>query len=108
MKFLGDKIKEQEKNNEQLVLDYWSQVSKTNDTTTNYESLFKKIIKHSEDENLTPQELASNLLKLDGLGKTMSLKYWVIKAERQNLNEVWKKEYIETNSNNEIIFSSLN
>ena len=103
MKFLSEKIKKQEKNNEQIVLDYWKKVSTNGDIGTKYESLSKKIIKYSEEGNLTPQELASNLLKLEGLGKTMTLKHWVIKAERQNLNEVWKKEYIETNSKHEVI-----
>jgi hypothetical protein len=74
MKFLENKIQEQEKNNEQIVLNYWNQVSKTNDTTTTYESLLKKLNKHSKEEKLTTQELASNLLKLDGLGRTMTLK----------------------------------
>lgn len=98
MEFLLKKIKEQEKDNEQIVLDYWEKVAKTGDITTKYESLFKKIISISEEESLTPQQLACELMKLNGLGKRQILKYWVIKAERQNLNEVWKKEYITKNS----------
>jgi hypothetical protein len=98
MKFLSEKIKKQEKNNEQIVLDYWEKVSRTGDISTKYESLLKKILNISDEESLTPQELASQLIELDGLGKKQALKYWVIKAERQNLNEVWKKEYITKNS----------
>ena len=99
MKFLSNKIKEQEKRNEQIVLDYWVQVANNGDINTKYESLEKKIINFSEEENLKPQELASKLLLLDGIAKNQVLKLWVIKAERQNLNEEWKKEYITFNSN---------
>jgi len=98
MNFVSEKIKEQEKNNEQIVLDYWSQVSKTGNIETNYESLLKKMINFSEEESLRPKQFACELMKLDGLGKRQTLKYWVIKAERQNLNEVWKKEYIKSKS----------
>lgn len=103
MEFLSKKIKKQEKDNEQIVLDYWKKVANTGDTTTKYESLFKKIISISEEESLTPQQLACELMKLNGLGKRQTLKYWVIKAERQNLNEVWKKEYITKNSNLDLV-----
>ena len=99
MKFLSDKIKEQEKNNEQIVLDYWEQVSKNNGTETSYESLSKKLKNYSQEYSLTQQELASELLNLEGLAKSQVLKHWVIKAERQNLNEEWKKQYIRSNSN---------
>jgi len=98
MTFVSEKIKKQEKNNEQIVLDYWSQVSKTGNIETNYESLLKKMINFSEEESLRPKQFACELMKLDGLGKRQTLKYWVIKAERQNLNEVWKKEYIKSKS----------
>jgi hypothetical protein len=103
MKFLSGKIKQQEKNNEQIVLDYWKQVSETSDLETKYESLFKKITNFSEEESLTPQQLASSLLKLDGLAKSQVLKLWVIKAERQNLNEEWKKQYIKDKSDMTVI-----
>ena len=99
MKFLSDKIKEQEKNNEQIVLDYWEQVSKNGRIETTYESLSKKIKNYSEEYSLTQSELADKLLTLDGLAKSQVLKHWVIKAERQNLNEEWKKQYIRDNSN---------
>ena len=99
MKFLSGKIKQQEKDNEQIVLDYWKQVSETYDLETKYVSLFKKITNYSEEESLTPQQLALRLLKLDGLAKSQALKLWVIKAERQNLNEEWKMEYIQRNPN---------
>lgn len=99
MKFLSGKIKQQEKDNEQIVLDYWKQVAETYDLETKYVSLFKKITNYSEEESLTPQQLASRLLKLDGLAKSQVLKLWVIKAERQNLNEEWKMEYIQRNPN---------
>jgi hypothetical protein len=98
MNFVSEQIKKQEKNNEQIVLDYWKKVSETNDYQTKYESLLKKLTDFSQEYNLTPQEFASNLLKLEGLGKDQTLKLWVIKAERQNLNEEWKKNYIELNS----------
>jgi len=98
MKFVVKKIKEQEKNNEEIVLDYWGQVSKTGNTETDYESLLKKMINFSEEFLMEPPQLATDLLSLTGLGKHQTLKLWVIKAERQNLNEVWKKEYIESNS----------
>jgi hypothetical protein len=103
MKFLSEQIKKQEKENEQIVLDYWGKVSNTGDLTTKYESLYKKMTHLSEEESLTPQEFANELIKLDGLGRRQTLKYWVIKAERQNLNEVWKKEYITKNSNLELV-----
>jgi len=103
MKFLSEQIKKQEKENEQIVLDYWEKVSNTGELTTKYESLYKKMIYLSEEESLTPQEFANELIKLDGLGRRQTLKYWVIKAERQNLNEVWKKEYITKNSNLELV-----
>jgi len=80
MKFLSEKIKKQEKENEQIVLDYWEKVSNNGDLTTKYESLSKKMIYLSEEESLTPQEFANELIKLDGLGKRQALKYWVIKA----------------------------
>jgi hypothetical protein len=99
MKFLSNKIKEQEKNNEQIVLDYWEQVSKNGRIETTYESLSKKIKNYSEEYSLTQSELADKLLNLDGLAKSQVLKHWVIKAERQNLNEEWKKQYIRDNSN---------
>jgi hypothetical protein len=99
MKFLSDKIKEQEKNNEQIVLDYWEQVSKNRGIETTYESLSKKLKNYSEEYSLTQKELADKLLNLDGLAKSQVLKHWVIKAERQNLNEEWKKQYIRNNSN---------
>ena len=103
MKFLSEQIKKQEKENEQIVLDYWEKVSNNGDLTTKYESLYKKMIYLSEEESLSPQEFANELIKLDGLGRRQSLKYWVIKAERQNLNEIWKKEYITKNSNLELV-----
>lgn len=103
MKFVLEKIKQQETNNEKIVIDYWKQVFKTGYTNTKYESLFKKMINFSEELSLTPQKLASELLKLKGLSKNQVLKLWVIKAERQNLNEVWKKEYITSNSNMDVI-----
>jgi hypothetical protein len=37
-------------------------------------------------------------LALKGIGLYQALDNWNIKAERQNVNESWKKEYIETNS----------
>ena len=103
MKFLSDKIKEQEKNNEQIVLDYWEQVSKNGRIETTYESLSKKLKNYSEEYSLTQQELADKLLNLDGLAKSQVLKHWVIKAERQNLNEEWKKQYIRNNSNMTVV-----
>jgi hypothetical protein len=99
MKYVSEKIKEQEKDNEQIVLNYWKQVSQTCDLETNYVSLLKKIISFSEELSLTPKELASDLLQLEGLAKNQALKLWVIKAERQNLNEEWKRNYIERNPN---------
>lgn len=103
MKFVSQKIKQQEKNNEQIVLDYWKQVSNNGDVYTKYESLLKKIINFSEELMMTPQKLASSLLDLEGLSMNQTLKLWVIKAERQNLNEIWKKEFIESNTNIEVI-----
>ncbi len=97
MKFLAEKIKQQEKENEQIVIKYWTQVSETCDLETKYESLFKKITSFAEDLSLTPKELATGLLELEGLAKNQALKLWVIKAERQNLNETWKIQYIERN-----------
>ena len=102
MKFVLKKIKEQEKNNEKIVLDYWIQVSETGYIGTEYESLAKKIINYSEEYKLTPKQLACELIKLEGLGKQQTLKHWVIKAERQNLNEGWKKEYLESESKIEV------
>jgi hypothetical protein len=99
MKYVSEKIKEQEKDNEQIVLNYWKQVSETCDLETNYVSLLKKITSFSEELSLTPKELASDLLQLEGLAKNQALKLWVIKAERQNLNEEWKRNYIERNPN---------
>ena len=53
MKFVLKKIKEQEKNNEEIVLDYWIQVSETGYIGTEYESLAKKIINFdSKTDNL--------------------------------------------------------
>ena len=103
MIFLSEQIKKQEKENEQIVLDYWKKVSSNGDLDTKYESLSKKMTYLSEEESLSPQEFANELMKLDGLGRRQALKYWVIKAERQNLNEVWKKEYITKNSNLELV-----
>jgi hypothetical protein len=103
MKFVSQKIKQQENNNEQIVLDYWKQVSKNGDVYTKYESLLKKIINFSEELMMTPQKLASSLLDLEGLSMNQTLKLWVIKAERQNLNEIWKKEFIESKTNIEVI-----
>ena len=80
-------------------MDYWEQVSKNNGTETSYESLSKKLKNYSQEYSLTQQELASELLNLEGLAKSQVLKHWVIKAERQNLNEEWKKQYIRSNSN---------
>jgi hypothetical protein len=99
MKYVSGRIKEQEKDNEQIVLNYWKQVSETGNLLTNYESLFKKITTFSEEESLTPREFASSLLQLEGLVKNQVLKLWVIKPERQNLNEEWKVKYIERNPN---------
>lgn len=103
MKFLSEEIKQQEKDNEQIVLDYWKQVSETNDLETKYESLLKKIVNFSQEYSITPQKLALSLLNLEGLAKSQVLKLWVIKAERQNLNEVWKKNYIENNTNMRVV-----
>lgn len=103
MNFLSEKIKKQEKDNEQIVLDYWKQVSDTGDITTKFESLYKKMVNTSEEESLTPKQLACELIKLEGIGKRQTLKHWVIKAERQNLNEVWKKEYITKNTKLELL-----
>jgi hypothetical protein len=102
MKFVSEQIKKQEKNNEQIVLDYLKKVSETNNSETKYVSLLKKLTDFSQEYNITPQELASNLLKLEGLGKDQMLKLWVIKAERQNLNEEWKMNYIKLNSKMEV------
>jgi hypothetical protein len=77
-------------------------VSETNNSETKYVSLLKKLTDFSQEYNITPQELASNLLKLEGLGKDQMLKLWVIKAERQNLNEEWKMNYIKLNSKMEV------
>jgi hypothetical protein len=83
-------------------LDYLKKVSETNNSETKYVSLLKKLTDFSQEYNITPQELASNLLKLEGLGKDQMLKLWVIKAERQNLNEEWKMNYIKLNSKMEV------
>lgn len=99
MQFLSEKIKKQEKDNEQIVLDYWKQVSENGDLQTKYESLSKKIVNYSHENSLTTKEFASILLQLDGIAKNQVLKLWVIKAERQNLNEEWKMEYIQRNPN---------
>jgi hypothetical protein len=106
MKFVSAKIKLQEKSNEQIVLDYWKQVSIDGSTTTKYESLSKKMIEYSQEENITPKEFAINLLELDGIAKSQVLKFWVIKAERQNLNEEWKKEYIRATTKMNLILLS--
>jgi hypothetical protein len=103
MKFLSEQIKEQEKDNEQIVLDYWRQVYIEDNLNSKYESLVKKMTSFSQELSLKPKNLALKLLELDGLAKNQTLKLWVIKAERQNLNEEWKKNYITQNSNMEVI-----
>ena len=102
MQFLSEKIKQQEKNNEQIVIDYWKKVANTGDISTKYESLQKKIITCSEEECLSYKEVAIKLINLMGFEKRQVLKYWVIKAERQNLNEKWKQEYLTSNSSMEL------
>lgn len=102
MQFLSEKIKQQEKNNEQIVLDYWEKVANSGDISSKYESLVKKMITTSEEECVTYQEMGRELNNLKGFAKRQVLKHWVIKAERQNLNEKWKQEYLTSNSNMEL------
>ena len=45
------------------------------------------------------KELCDELLKLNGIALSQVLKLWFIKPERQNLNEVWKSEFIENRYN---------
>ena len=42
MNFLSEKIKKQEKDNEQIVVNYWNYVSKFGQINSKYESLEKK------------------------------------------------------------------
>ena len=59
MRFVVESIKKQEKDNEQIVINYWEQVSQNNDTHTKYESLQKKMLNYSEEESISSQILAS-------------------------------------------------
>lgn len=103
MQYLTEQIKKQEKSNEQIVLDYWIQVFETGNLRSQYESLEKKLISYASEKNLQYRDYAQKLLNLDDFAKSEVLKHWVIKAERQNLNEEWKKDYIRNNSKMSLI-----
>jgi hypothetical protein len=63
-----------------------------------FESISKKIERFSKELNLSEKKLCESLLSLEGIGLDMALNFWAVKPETQNLNEEWKKDFIENNS----------
>ncbi len=106
MKYLSDKISNRENSNKTIILNIWYFIVNGGNYTKKgckgkieyYDSVYKKLKHYSKQYNQTQIELCSNLLSLKGIGLDMALDNWNIKAERQNVNESWKKEYIEKNS----------
>lgn len=106
MKYLSDKILDKENLNKIIILKIWNFIvgggnytkKGCKDKVEYYESVHKKLKHYSLQYNQTQVELCSYLLKFQGMSLDMALDNWNIKAERQNVNEPWKKEYIEKHS----------
>ena len=106
MKYLSDKISNKENSNKVIILNIWRFIVSGGNYTKKgckgkvdfYESVYKKLKRYSQEYNQSQIKLCSDLLALKGIGLDQALDNWNIKAERQNVNESWKKEYIETNS----------
>lgn len=106
MKYLSDKISNKENSNKTIILKIWNFILNGGNYTKKgckgeveyYESVYKKLKHYSQQYNQTQVKLCSDLLTLKGIGLDQALDNWNIKAERQNVNESWKKEYIEKNS----------
>jgi hypothetical protein len=102
--FLNQKIYEQNQRNKTLPVEVWRHVSQGGDySKTNkekqpdwYASIEKKLINGSKNRKISRVEFAKQLLELEGLGLDQTLELWAVNSEKQNLNESWKKEYIES------------
>jgi hypothetical protein len=102
--FLNQKIHSQNQLNKNFPIKVWEYVSQGGVYTKTkkenqpdwYESIEKRLKKGSKERNISQVEYAKQLLELKGLGLDQTLELWAIKPERQNLNESWKKEYIES------------
>ncbi len=107
MKYLSEQISYREHLNKQIVIGIWEfivnggQYTKkdTKDKVQFFESIEKKLKKFSDRYEKTQIDLCSELLSLSGISFDQALEFWNIKAERQNANESWKKDFIEKNSN---------
>lgn len=110
MKYLSEQISYREHLNKQIVITIWEFIAKgglytkkdTKGKVEFFESIEKKLKKFSDKYNKTQVELCSELLSYSGISLDQVLELWNIKAERQNVNESWKKDFIEKKSNIEV------
>ena len=107
MKHLSEQISYREHLNKQIVIAIWEFIAKGGQYTKKntkgkvefFESIEKKLKKFSDKYKKTQIELCSELLSYSGISLDQVLELWNIKAERQNVNESWKKDFIEKKSN---------
>jgi hypothetical protein len=106
IKFYSDKITNKENSNKTIILRIWDFIVSGGNYTKKeckgkveyYESVYKKLKHYPQQYNKTQVELCSEFLTYKDIVLDQTLDNWNIKAERQNVNEPWKKEYIEKHS----------
>jgi hypothetical protein len=104
----NQRIIETEKQNMDLPKKVWEFIvnggdyNKSSVNPKYYESISKKLDKYSKEEKISKKELCHELLKLDGLALKQVLILWAIKPERQNLNEIWKSDFIKETYNYDV------
>ena len=111
MKHLSEQISYREHLNKQIVIGIWKFIvnggqytkKNTKGKVEFFESIEKKLKKFSDKYQKTQIELCSELLSYTGISLDQVLELWNIKAERQNVNECWKKDFIEKKSNIQVL-----
>jgi hypothetical protein len=111
MKYLSEQISYREHLNKQIVIKIWKFIANGGKYTKKgakgevefFESIQKKLKNFSTKYQKTQSELCSEFLSYSGISLDQVLELWNIKAERQNMNEIWKKDFIEKNSKIQVL-----
>jgi hypothetical protein len=106
MKYLSEQISYREHLNKEIVIKIWKFIVNGGQYTKKgtkgeiefFESIQKKLKNFSTKYQKTQVELCTEFLSYSGISLDQVLELWNIKAERQNVNESWKKDFIEKNS----------
>lgn len=106
MKYLSEQISYREHLNKEIVIKIWKFIVNGGQYTKKgtkgeiefFESIQKKLKNFSTKYQKTQAELCTEFLSYSGISLDQVLELWNIKAERQNVNESWKKDFIEKNS----------